>query len=165
MTETTTILPIAELPGETQERLLALNTRHQQETSFLSPEAWQTLVAEAFLAIATPDGHAFMIAFAPGADYQSPNYRWFGERYDRFAYVDRVVVGEAARGRGLARALYAELGDAARAAGLERIVCEVNRVPPNPGSDAFHARLGFEEVGRGALEGGAKTVRYLALAL
>lgn len=46
-------------------------------------------------------------------------------------------------------------------AGHDRFCCEVNFLPPNPGSDAFHARLGFSEVGRGVLYGGSKTVRYL----
>jgi predicted GNAT superfamily acetyltransferase len=33
--------------------------------------------------------------------------------------------------------------------------------PPNPASDALHAALGFSEVGRAILPGGAKQVRYL----
>jgi predicted GNAT superfamily acetyltransferase len=41
----------------------------------------------------------------------------------------------------------------------------VNTEPPNPASDAFHARLGFVEVGRAVLPGGAKAVRYLRRAL
>ena len=36
---------------------------------------------------------------------------------------------------------------------------------PNPASDAFHAALGFSEVGGGAIHGGAKTVRYLTRVL
>ena len=31
-------------------------------------------------------------------------------------------------------------------AGHDRVVCEVNLDPPNPGSDAFHERLGFRVV-------------------
>ena len=56
--------------------------------------------------------------------------------------------------------LYRELFDRARAAGHDRIVCEVNLDPPNPGSDAFHAKMGFAEVGRAELEPGGKLVRY-----
>jgi len=37
--------------------------------------------------------------------------------------------------------------------------------PPNPASDAFHAAHGFSEVGRSAIHGGSKTVRYLSRAL
>ena len=64
--------------------------------------------------------------------------------------------------RGLARVLYEDLFTAAAAAGHGVVTCEVNLVPANPGSDAFHARLGFAEVGRGELAAGAKLVRYLA---
>ncbi len=69
------------------------------------------------------------------------------------------------RKRGLANRLYDDLFRAAAAAGHERVVCEVNSDPPNPASDAFHAALGFGEVGRAGIHGGAKTVRYLARSL
>ena len=75
--------------------------------------------------------------------------------------MDRIIVGEAARGRGLARRLYEHLFDLARNEGHDRVGCEVNLNPPNPGSDAFHAKLGFKEVGQAVLYGGAKTVRYM----
>ena len=104
-----------------------------------------------------------MSAFDETADYDSPNYLWFRARYPRFVYVDRIVVAPAARGRGHARRLYGELVARAIEAGQEQIVCEVNLEPPNPASDAFHAALAFHEVGRGAIPGGAKTVRYLRL--
>ena len=76
-------------------------------------------------------------------------------------YVDRVVVARAARGRGLARRLSADLIARAAAEGRDRVVCEVNLDPPNPSSDLLHAALGFVEVGREAVPGW-KTVRYLA---
>jgi predicted GNAT superfamily acetyltransferase len=62
------------------------------------------------------------------------------------------------------RQLYAALFEAARASGRSRIACEVNRVPPNPGSDAFHAHMGFAPVGEGSPAPG-KTVRYLLRSL
>jgi uncharacterized protein len=45
------------------------------------------------------------------------------------------------------------------------VVCEVNISPPNPASDAFHAALGFAEVGSASVYGESKTVRYLSRAL
>jgi hypothetical protein len=77
-----------------------------------------------------------------------------------FIYIDRVVTSPAARGKGYARALYADLFQRAKSAGLTRVVCEVNLDPPKPVSDAFHASLNFTEVGRAAIYNGAKTVRY-----
>jgi predicted GNAT superfamily acetyltransferase len=57
--------------------------------------------------------------------------------------------------------LYGELITAAARARHVLIGCEVNVEPPNPASDALHAALGFSEVGRAILPGGAKRVRYL----
>jgi predicted GNAT superfamily acetyltransferase len=90
---------------------------------------------------------------------------WFRDRYRRFVYVDRIVGAAAARGRGLARALYADLFRRAEDTGHDVVVCEVNLDPPNPSSDALHAALGFAEVGRTAIHGGRKVVRYLSRAL
>jgi predicted GNAT superfamily acetyltransferase len=73
-------------------------------------------------------------------------------------YVDRVVVDEAARRRGLAQALYADL---ARTAVERPLVCEVNLEPPNPGSLAFHERLGFHPCGEAVDPRNGKRVRYL----
>lgn len=141
-------------------RLLALNNAAKVETSELDAARLQQLFGVAFLALATPDSTALLIAFDQAAEYDSPNFLWFRARYDRFVYVDRVIVAEAERGRGLARQLYMALSAAAQAAGHTRVVCEVNIDPPNPVSDAFHGALGFAEVGRGQLARG-KAVRYL----
>ena len=59
----------------------------------------------------------------------------------------------------MGKTLYAQLFAEAQAAGFERIGAEVNIDPPNPGSMAFHARMGFEPVGDRVLPNG-KTVRY-----
>jgi predicted GNAT superfamily acetyltransferase len=144
--------------------MLALNNAHAVELSFADEARMAMLVEEAFLAARIGTVDALLLAFAPGAAYDSANYRWFERRYASFVYVDRVVVAPEARGRGLARKLYAHLFDAARAAGHERVVCEVNSDPPNPASDAFHAALGFTPVGEALLENG-KTVTYLSLEL
>ena len=145
--------------------LLALNNEHARELSWLEPERLQHLVEQAFLARRVGNLHAFLLAFDQGADYDSPNFLWFRSRYQRFVYVDRIVVASSARGRGHARRLYDDLFEQAMAAGHDRIVCEVNMQPPNPASDAFHAALGFVEVGTGAVCDGNRTVRYLAKAL
>lgn len=150
-------------PGAHLAEVLALNAAVAALTSPLDGPALDRLLAAACHAVALVDGgraSGFLIGFAPGADYASPNYRWFGDRLPRFAYVDRVVVAPWAQGRGLARRLYDDFARAAAAQGLGPMVCEVNLDPPNPGSDAFHAALGFTEMGRGDPSPG-KTVRYL----
>jgi predicted GNAT superfamily acetyltransferase len=145
-----------------EDALLALNNDHAQELSLLDRAGLDALLAEAFYARRIGGLDAALIAFDQTAAYQSPNYLWFRRCFDRYVYVDRVVVAPHARGRGVARALYEDLFQAALADGHDVIVCEVNRIPPNPASDAFHAALGFDEVGQAEIYGGAKTVRYLA---
>ncbi|HEY6630689.1 MAG TPA: GNAT family N-acetyltransferase [Rhizobiaceae bacterium] len=142
--------------------VLALNNRHAEELSWLEPAELSHLVAGAFHARRIGDLEAFLIAFDQDADYGSPNFLWFKARYPRFAYVDRIVVASEARGRGHARRLYDDLFERAANAGHEIVVCEINSDPPNPGSEAFHAALGFCHVGEARIHGGKKAVRYFA---
>jgi len=145
--------------------LLALNNAHAQELSWLEPARLAHLVGQSFFARRVGQGaddlDAFLLAFDQDADYDSPNFLWFRARYERFIYVDRIAVASSARGRGLARLLYQELFAEAARAGHSSVACEVNSEPPNPASDAFHAALGFSEVGRASIHNGRKTVRYL----
>jgi hypothetical protein len=141
--------------------LLALNNEHALELSWLTPERLMHLAAQAFDAKRIGEVDAFLFAFDQSADYDSPNFVFFRDRYPRFVYVDRIVVASSARGRGLARRLYRDLFAQAARAGHDCVVCEVNSEPPNPASDAFHAALGFSAVGSASIHGGSKTVRYL----
>ena len=127
--------------------LLTLNNAHAQELSWLEAERLEYLISEAFLARRIGRLDAFLLAFDQDARYDSPNFIWFRARYPRFVYVDRIVVAPSARGRGCARRLYSDLFEHVIRAGHDRVVCEVNKSPPNPASDAFHAALGFVEVG------------------
>ncbi len=140
--------------------LLALNNEHAAELSWLEPEGLRDLLQTAYHARIGSDQSCFLIALDDKAAYSSPNFLWFRDRFDRFVYVDRVAVSATARGRGLARLLYADLFRRARADGHERICCEVNLNPPNLASDRFHAGLGFHQVGTATLPNG-KTVTYL----
>ena len=154
--------PLLPLTPDALPAILALNNAHARELSWLEPERLERLVGQAFLVLRAGEADAFLMTFDQSADYDSENFLWFRARYPRFVYVDRVVVADRARGRGLARRLYEALFDKARAAGHTLVTCEVNADPPNPASDAFHAALGFAEVGQAALKGGEKTVRYFA---
>jgi uncharacterized protein len=144
-------LQAAEITATYGCELFELNNEHAQELSWLTAERFRHLVAAAFCA-ARIGTDALLLAFDQDADYDSPNFLWFRARFPRFVYVDRIVVAAAARGQGDARRLYGHLFALAAAVGHERVVCEVNAEPPNPASDAFHARLGFEEIGAANLE-------------
>ncbi len=139
----------------------ALNQAHRVALSSLSRERLEVLLGRAFLARVVDDRAAFMLTFDQDADYDSPNFLWFKGQLARFVYVDRVVVSPDHRRQGLAGLLYDELFRFARDQGTERIVCEVNADPPNPGSDAFHAARGFTVMGQASLADRAKSVRYL----
>jgi len=90
----------------------------------------------------------FCNTFDPGADYRSINYRWFSERYDEFIYLDRIVIAEPHRNRGIGALLYGEIERRMVAASKpQHLLCEVNFSPPNEGSLRFHRRLGFLPVG------------------
>lgn len=84
-----------------------------------------------------------IVLLPPKMPYDSANYAWFNARFDDFLYVDRVIVAAAARGSGVGRALYEDAIAQAARDGRARVCAEVNVEPPNPGSMAFHARLGF----------------------
>ena len=98
------------------------------------------------------------VGLVEAVDYSSPNYRWFAERHDRFAYVDRIALQPSARGLGLADALYGEFEEWASASGRAVACAEVNTVPPNPRSLRFHERRGFGIVAELAPYGGEERV-------
>ncbi|MER8808692.1 GNAT family N-acetyltransferase [Mesorhizobium australicum] len=152
--------PINRIAQADEAAILALNNEHAAELSWLEAERLSFLLGEAFYARRIGDLEAFIMTFDQDANYDSPNFVWFRERYISFIYVDRVVVAAHARGRGHARRLYRDLFDHARSAGHVLVTCEVNTDPPNPASDAFHAALGFAEVGDAVIHGGKKAVRY-----
>ncbi|WP_144187001.1 GNAT family N-acetyltransferase [Elioraea rosea] len=145
--------------------MLALNAAHEVETGPLDRAALEAGLARVFHAAVAESRSGFLLAYGPGARLASPNFRWFADRMNDFVYVDRVIVDAASRGRGVARALYKDVADAARRAGYRAVVAEVNIEPPNPGSLAFHDREGFATVGEAFLADRGKRVRYLRLDL
>ncbi len=89
----------------------------------------------------------FVVTFAPGSAYDSENYRWFAERHGHgFYYLDRIVLADSHRRQGLGSFVYDEIEQVARRYG--RLALEVNLVPRNDVSLAFHDRRGYVEVGR-----------------
>ncbi|MEO1042106.1 MAG: GNAT family N-acetyltransferase [Pseudomonadota bacterium] len=142
--------------------VLQLNNDHAQETSELDHAGLRGLVEASFLALQVEEGAGgFLLAVNQDALYDSPNFLWFRERYERFIYVDRIIVSSDQRGKGYARRFYEALFEKARMAGYAMVTCEVNISPPNPASDAFHQQMGFIDVGQAELLEREKKVRYL----
>jgi uncharacterized protein len=128
--------------------ILELNALHEVETSPLTHDKLTKMMDNAFHWAGVNSGQdGYIITFDQDADYDSANFLWFKSRYDRFVYVDRIVVADNARGKGLAKSLYKDLFELARTEGHTYVACEINTDPPNPGSFAFHESMGFAEVG------------------
>ena len=89
---------------------------------------------------------AFLLVLGPNCDYDSVNYQWFVQRYDDFAYIDRIVVHDGCRSQGLGTILYKDLFEWAINQKIQNIVCEYNVKPLNEASQQFHGALGFQEV-------------------
>ncbi len=161
-----TDIQIRESRGEDLDTILWLNRGALPAVGDVDErELWRLVEQSATTLVATEgDGGgvvAFAIVFGPGAEYESPNYRFFADRYPSFRYVDRVVVEPAHARHGIGSALYERVVADAEAAGAPVVTAEVNVQPPNQASLAFHAAHGFMGVGEQDTEGGAKRVRLL----
>lgn len=142
-------------------RIVALNRAEVLQTSAMDLARLDYLHTRAVyhrVACVDDDVAAFLLAFRDGADYPNPNFDWFAARYPSFLYVDRIVVDAACNGRGLGSLLYRDLFAHAKAIGAAVVTCEFNIVPANEASARFHARWGFQEVGRQWLDDGRKQV-------
>ena len=106
----------------------------------------------------------FMIVCREGQTLASENYAWFTARYPRFLYLDRVVLDTCMQGRGVGRDLYAALEVADCARNVPLLTLEYNIEPLNAASHAFHARMGFVQVGERRLPAG-KRVAMMTRAL
>ena len=128
--------------------VLDLNERNVELLSPLDDERLTELVGIAASAsVIDVDGAfaGFVVTFASGSAYDGENFGWFTERYPDFCYLDRVVIHEDFRRRGLGSLVYDELESAC---GRPVFALEVNLDPPNKASLAFHRARGFVEVGQ-----------------
>ena len=136
--------------------LAAIHAINQAEVPAVGDEtasALDDIAAESTITIvADIDGDigGFCFVLGAGAAYASLNYAWFSERYDDFVYLDRVAISPAFQRRGMGRAIYAEVERLAAEhhPTATDFVLEVNLKPRNETSLAFHAQLGFVEVGQ-----------------
>ncbi|MDH4167974.1 MAG: GNAT family N-acetyltransferase [Acidimicrobiia bacterium] len=151
-----------------REHVLALNNDAVPAVSRLAGSDLDRLVAWAeSVTVAAEDTAVlgFLIGLTgPGLPYGSDNYAWLSDRYSSFLYVDRVVVGPAAKGCGVGQSLYRHIV-AVGASRFPVLLAEVNTQPRNEESLRFHERFGFTSVGHASTEGGTKEVVYLELAL
>ena len=149
-------------------RILDINATEEEKTSRIDLaritqlDRWSD-----YHRVAVVEGQVvgFLLVMSDASDYDGDNFRWFIERYKRFLYVDRIVIDQAYAGQGVGSALYGDLIEFAATQGRPALCCEINVSPPDPVSHAFHARFGFNEVGRSAEASAPKIVSYQLAAL
>lgn len=74
------------------------------------------------------------------------NYHFFNIKESPFLYVDRVAIKDGHRRQGLGSKIYEKTIEIAKDLGVITC-CEVNTLPRNDPSLAFHKSFGFKEVG------------------
>ena len=146
------------------ETVLALNESEVPHVGSLTMTDMQGFLAKAVYFRVTCDENgdvvASLIGLDPDTEYDSLNFQWFCTRYESFAYIDRIAVAPSARRQGIAEALYQDFASIAKE-WTQCLCCEVNLRPANPGSMAYHQRLGFNQVGSLETHGGSKKVAFL----
>ncbi len=141
-------LSISNLNASEIELLYELNQKNIPELGYLlNSEVLTSLIKNAFLTITLKEENkiiGFCLLFKNGSSYDSPNYSYFNNKYDKFIYVDRVVVASDFTGNGGGKLMYDHVFEMADNEQLI-ICCEVNEKPLNEVSLAFHRRLGFNK--------------------
>ena len=163
---TTEIRKIRPATPEDYEEILKLN---EESVHFLSPLSKEKLIhlhqESEILKVVETDGkvEAFVLALREGKDYDSVNYAWFSKNYEKFLYIDRVVVSVKQQGSGLGKMLYEDVFKHVKSIDVPVVTAEIDIEPPNPVSLKFHEKFGFKEVGKQAVAGGKKIVSLQAV--
>lgn len=146
-------------------RIVELNAAEVRHTSPMDIERLRMLARiSSYHRVAEIKGNvaAFLMAQREDCAYENENHRWFSARYDKFLYIDRIVVDANYAGLKIGTTLYQDIFEFARSGGVPIIACEYNVVPLNEPSRRFHENFGFEEVGTQWLAGNAKKVSMQA---
>ena len=141
--------------------IVDLNTSEVQHTSAMDINRVRyldSISAYQRVAILNNQAAAFLLAMKDHTPYKNDNFGWFSSRYEKFLYIDRIVVGRPFQGCKIGTLLYRDIFDYARKATIPVIACEVNLVPPNESSLTFHARFNFIEIGSQWVADGQKQV-------
>ncbi len=94
----------------------------------------------------------FLIALSQDAPHTSSNFLWFRERFDKFLYIDRIVIARPRRGGGRGRAMYADVINFAEPR-YPALCCEVFVDGGDNPALLFHASMGFKETGLHTMPG------------
>lgn len=139
--------------------LLRLNADNHPEVQRLDETTLKSFLGFGgeHLVVVDPAGTVlgYLLSHASDAGYDDTEICELRRRVaEPFLYVCQIVIAREHRGRGLGRALYEEIAGIARRQELRLVCCDVNTDPPNPGSIAFHRRLGFATIASGTASNG-----------
>ena len=87
----------------------------------------------------------FIFLYDEKTEYDSLNYLYFKSRYQKFLYVDRIIIAGEHQKKGYGQQLYDFVIDTHNP---DIFCCEVNITPPNRQSLNFHHKYGFKEIGQ-----------------
>ena len=102
---------------------------------------------------------AFLIGIREGAAYPNENFDFFSRTFEKFLYVDRIVIDEPFRKMGLGKKIYEAVKEHALKSGVTTVTAEVDTEPVyNNASLIFHTGMGFREVGEQWVRGNSMKV-------
>ena len=135
--------------------IYTLNQTNAPEVGFLdSLDYLKELLEQSYMNFCVSNDNeiiGLMVCFREGSDYSSKNYKFFKDNENHFLYIDRIVVKEKYRRKGIANHLYSVIEEIATELGLP-LCCEVNILPENKPSIEFHKKLGFIDIGTNDFE-------------
>ena len=107
-----------------------------------------------YFRVAEKDGllAGFLVALDQDAGHDSSNFQWFRERYERFLYVDRIVIASTRRGVGVGRVFYGDVQSYAEVR-VPSLAAEVFMGSASHPALLFHGSFGFREVGQHVMPG------------
>jgi len=102
-----------------------------------------------YFRVAEVDGliAGFLIAVSHDSSHDSSNFLWFRERFEKFLYIDRIVIASARRSVGVGRVFYGDVQSFAEAR-YPHLAAEVFIENDNHPALIFHGSFGFREVGQ-----------------
>jgi predicted GNAT superfamily acetyltransferase len=147
------VLAIRDVLEHDLDALMALNNAASGGISAMDRIQMQQFYQIAdYFRVAEVDGHVagFLIALRETAGCAGANFRWFRQRYERFVYIDRIVVAKTYRRHGLGRVFYSDVESFAEPR-APLLTCAVELEPRDDVAVLFHGTYGFTEVGQQVL--------------
>lgn len=144
------VLAIRDVQAHDLDTVLALNNTADGGISPMDDTQLHPLFQMAdYFRVAEIDGHlaGFLIALREHADHPGANFQWFRQRYERFVFIDRIVVANAYRRHGLGRVFYSDVQSFAEPR-VPILGCAVFLEPRDDVAVLFHGTYGFNEVGQ-----------------